>query len=83
MTRSDPDAATTALKAVWQTGPSDSVIREQVEATSQSIPPATGKPLGWIEENTIAGAVHLIGNAKDVAAQKPLSSFYTNELLTH
>jgi NitT/TauT family transport system substrate-binding protein len=79
--RSDPNSAAAALKAVWQAGPSDLVIREQVEATSNSIPPGVGKPLGWIDENTIADAVHLSGSTKDVGAPRPLSSFYTNELL--
>lgn len=82
MSRSDPAAATAALKAVWQAGPSDKVVREQVEATSKSIPAATGKPLGWVDENTIADALKLIGSVDDIGEPKPISTFYTNELLT-
>jgi NitT/TauT family transport system substrate-binding protein len=82
LTRSDPDAATAALKAVWLTGPSASVVREQVEATSQSIPDPAGKPLGWIDEATISDAVRLIGAVQEIGAPKPPASFYTNELLT-
>ena len=33
MTRADPAAATAALKAVWQGGPSDKVVQQQIEAT--------------------------------------------------
>ncbi|WP_035686778.1 ABC transporter substrate-binding protein [Bradyrhizobium sp. Cp5.3] len=82
MTRSDPDAATAALKTVWRTGPADAIVREQVEATSRSIPPGAGKPLGWVEDNTISDAVHLIRTVEDIGMPRPSSSFYTNELLT-
>ncbi|WP_342723479.1 ABC transporter substrate-binding protein [Bradyrhizobium sp. B097] len=81
MTRKDPDAATAALKTVWRAGPSDSIVREQVEATSRSIPASAGKPTGWVDESTISNAVHLVKAAEDVGGPKPLSSFYTNELL--
>jgi NitT/TauT family transport system substrate-binding protein len=82
MARSDPGAAATALKAVWQAGPSDEVIREQVEATAKSIPTATGKPLGWIDEKEITDALQLIGSVERIGEPRPASSFYTNKLLT-
>ncbi|WP_349631764.1 ABC transporter substrate-binding protein [Bradyrhizobium liaoningense] len=81
MARSEPDAAAAALKTVWQAGPSDSIVREQIEATSRSIPAAAGKPLGWIDDNAISDAVRLIEAVEDIGTPKPSSSFYTNELL--
>ncbi|BCH22981.1 ABC transporter substrate-binding protein [Mesorhizobium sp. L-8-3] len=81
MTRADPAAATTALKAVWQAGPSDKVVQQQVEQTSASIHSSAGTPVGWIDEKAIAEALKLIGSVEDIGEAKPLSSFYTNDLL--
>ncbi|EKF17472.1 NMT1/THI5 like domain protein [Nitratireductor pacificus pht-3B] len=82
MARADPDAATAALKKVWQAGPSDKVVRQQVEATSASIHSPSGQPTGWIDEKAISDALKLIGSVEDIGEAKPLSTFYTNELLT-
>ncbi|UVO35506.1 ABC transporter substrate-binding protein [Bradyrhizobium arachidis] len=82
MARSEPDAATAALKTVWPAGPSDAIVREQVEATSRSIPATAGKPLGWIDDATISDALRLIGKVEQVDAPRPPSTFFTNELLT-
>jgi NitT/TauT family transport system substrate-binding protein len=83
MTRSDPAAATAALKAVWQAGPSDKVVQQQIEATSASLhAPADGKPLGWIDETAIVDALKLVGSAEDIGDPKPASTFYTNDFLT-
>ncbi|BCH30785.1 hypothetical protein MesoLjLc_27150 [Mesorhizobium sp. L-8-10] len=81
MTRADPAAATTALKAVWQAGPSDKVVQQQVEQTSASIHSSAGTPVGWIDEKAIAEALKLIGSVEDIGEARPLSSFYTNDLL--
>ncbi|MCB1387259.1 MAG: ABC transporter substrate-binding protein, partial [Nitratireductor sp.] len=81
LTRSDPDAAVAALKTVWSAGPSDKVVREQIEATSASIHGVEGHPIGWIDEKTITDALKLIGSVEDIGEMKPASSFYTNELL--
>lgn len=82
MTRANPAAATAALKAVWQAGPSDKVIQQQIEATSASIHSPSGAPVGWIDEKAIAHALKLIGSVEKIGDPKPISSFYTNELLT-
>jgi len=82
MTRNDPAAATAALMAVWQGGPSAKVVQQQIEATSESIHSPSGKPVGWIDEQAIADALKLIGSVEDIGEPKPLSTFYTNELLT-
>jgi NitT/TauT family transport system substrate-binding protein len=82
MTRADPKAATAAIKAVWQPSPSDEVVQEQVEATSESIHSPEGKPIGWIDEKAIANALKLIGTEGDIGTPKPASAFFTNSLLT-
>lgn len=82
MTRSDPAAATAALKAVWQAGPSDKVIQQQIEATSASLHSPSGKPIGWVDEKAIANALKLVSGVEQIGDPKPASTFYTNELLT-
>ncbi|MBN9077772.1 MAG: myristoyl transferase [Rhizobiales bacterium 65-79] len=82
MTRSDPAAATAALKAVWQPSPSDKVIQEEIVATSESIRSPEGKPIGWIDEEAIANALKLIGTEGDIGTPKPVSTFFTDSLLT-
>ncbi|MGI6857013.1 ABC transporter substrate-binding protein [Mesorhizobium sp. 1B3] len=82
LTRADPAAATGALKAVWQAGPSDKVIQQQIEETSRSIEAPSGKPVGWVDEKAIADALKLIGSVEEIGEAKPLSTFYTNDLLT-
>lgn len=81
MTRADPAAATAALKAVWQAGPSDKVVQQQVEQTSASIRSSAGTPVGWVDEKAIADSLKLIGSVEDIGEAKPLSAFYTNDLL--
>jgi NitT/TauT family transport system substrate-binding protein len=81
MARADPAAATSALKAVWQAGPADKAVQKQVEATSASIPAKEGTPVGWVDEKAIADSLKLIGSVEDIGEAKPLSSFYTNDLL--
>ncbi|MDG4675880.1 ABC transporter substrate-binding protein [Shinella sp. 838] len=83
MTRSDSAAATAALKAVWQAGPSDKVVQRQIEATSASIhAPSSGTPVGWVDEKAIGDALKLVGSTEEIGNPKPASTFFTNELLT-
>jgi len=82
MTRADPDGAIVALKSAWPNGPSDSVIRTQIENTSASIPVEAGKPAGWVEAKAIDEALKLIASVEDIGTPKPSSAFYTNDLLT-
>jgi NitT/TauT family transport system substrate-binding protein len=81
MTRADPDGATLALKAAWPNGPSDSVIRKQIENTIASIPAEAGKPAGWIDAKAIDEALRLIASVEDIGTAKPSAAFYTNDLL--
>ena len=82
MTRADPDGATLALKSAWPNGPSDSVIRTQIENTTASIPVEAGKPAGWVEAKAIDEALKLIASVEDIGTPKPSLAFYTNDLLT-
>lgn len=79
-TRTEPQTAVTALKAVWPSGPADPVVLKQIEATSASIPTSAGNPIGWVDEKSIADALKLLDEGSS-AVQKPLSAFYTNALL--
>lgn len=81
MTREDPDAATAALRKVWQAGPADEVIRAQIEATSESIHGPEGQPVGWIEEKMVSDALDLLATAGDPRADRPVTDFFTNDLL--
>lgn len=81
MTRADPDGAIGALKSAWPNGPSDSVIKIQIENTIASIPAEAGKPVGWIEAKAIDEALKLIASVEDIGTAKPSSAFYTNDLL--
>jgi|TARA_A100001391_G_scaffold64006_2_gene40071 NitT/TauT family transport system substrate-binding protein len=82
LTNADPDAATQTLMSVWSGGPSESVQREQIVATSDSIVQVEGHPFGWIEESAIADALALISSTDNVGELKPLDTFYSNALLT-
>ena len=82
MTRADPEGTTLALRSAWPNGPSDSIIRTQIENTTASIPVEAGKPAGWIEEKAINGALKLIASVEDIGVPKPSSAFYTNDLLS-
>ncbi|MGI6856673.1 ABC transporter substrate-binding protein [Mesorhizobium sp. 1B3] len=79
-TRSEPQAAVAALKAVWPKGPADAVVHKQIEATSASIPASGENPVGWVNEKSIADALKLLDEGSP-AAQRPISEFYTNALL--
>jgi NitT/TauT family transport system substrate-binding protein len=81
MARADPKAATAAIKEVWQAGPSDEIVQQQIEATSISIPSSDSAPVGWIDEKAISGALKLISKVESIGDPKPASMFYTNELL--
>ncbi|MDZ5454357.1 ABC transporter substrate-binding protein [Labrys sp. ZIDIC5] len=81
LTRSDPAAATAALKTVWQAGPSDQVVQKQIEAASLSFRSPDDKPAGWIDEKAMADALKLLGAVEDVGTPKPIATFYTNQLL--
>lgn len=81
-TRSNPIAATEALKAVWQAGPDNEVVLAQIEATSDSIPEASEHPVGWVDERLIAKSLEMLQTQDDLGELRPLGEFYTNELLS-
>lgn len=79
--RADPAETAAVLKTVWQAGPPNEVVQRQIEATAASFTSPEGKPVGWIEEEAIANTLKLIGSIDDIGTPRPLSDFYTNELL--
>lgn len=81
MMRADPAGTAAALKAVWKAGPSDQVLQRQIETTAASFTTSAGTPVGWVDEKVIANALKLIGSVDDIGTPRPLSDFYTNELL--
>lgn len=82
LARKDPDAATKALMNAWSAAPSRELVEEQIVATSPTLDSPSGKPNGWIDEDTITKAQDLIlTTAKTTGDKKPASAFYTNKLL--
>ncbi|MBN8968401.1 MAG: ABC transporter substrate-binding protein [Rhizobiales bacterium] len=80
-TRKDPVAATAALKSAWSSAPSDAIVQKQIEENSDSIPPATDKPLGWTRSESIEDALKLLESTENIGTRKSSSAFYTNDLL--
>jgi NitT/TauT family transport system substrate-binding protein len=81
LTRSEPAAATAALKSAWSAAPSDELIKAQIVATSDTLTSEKGHPAGWISDKTISDALKLISATEHVDANKPVTDFYTNDLL--
>ncbi|QOZ31658.1 ABC transporter substrate-binding protein [Bradyrhizobium sp. CCBAU 53421] len=81
LTKSDPAAATAALKKAWSASPSDELIKAQVVATSETLTSEKGRPLGWISDKTISDALKLMSTTEQIDANKPTTDFYTNDLL--
>jgi ABC-type nitrate/sulfonate/bicarbonate transport system substrate-binding protein len=72
LARSEPVAAASAIKAAWSGGPSDNVIREQVEATNRTLESPKGKPVGWVDGKMIEDALQLIGSVENIGKPKPI-----------
>ena len=81
LARKDPSAAAKALTGAWSAAPSEELVKAMIVATSSTLDSPEGKPNGWIEEKTIAGAQDLILSVEEGVAEKPVSEFYTNALL--
>ena len=81
LTRSDPAAATLALKNAWSAAPSDELIKAQIVATSDTLTSEKGSPAGWISDKIISDALKLMATTEQVDASKPTADFYTNDLL--
>jgi NitT/TauT family transport system substrate-binding protein len=81
VTKSDPAAATSALKNAWSAVSSDEEIKAQIVATSETLTFEKGKPIGWIDDKTISNALKLMSSAEHLESTKPTIEFYTNELL--
>lgn len=81
LTRSEPAAAMAALKGAWSAAPSDELIKAQIVATSATLNFEKGRPAGWISDKTISDALKLISATESVDVSKPVTDFYTNDLL--
>lgn len=81
LTRSEPAAATAALKGAWSAAPSDELIKAQIIATSATLNFEKGRPAGWISDKTISDALKLISATESVDVSRPVTDFYTNDLL--
>ncbi|MBK3665645.1 ABC transporter substrate-binding protein [Bradyrhizobium diazoefficiens] len=81
LTRSDPAAATAALKGAWSAAPSDELIKAQIVATSATLNFEKGRPAGWIGDKTISDALKLMSSTESIDPNKPVTDFYTNDLL--
>jgi len=80
-TKKSNDDATKAMMKNWSGGPDAAVVATQVKVTADAIPVVSGKPIGWIDEKTIAAALDLLRSAGEIDAPKPLPTYYTNSLL--
>lgn len=82
-TRNDPEAATQAILASWAGAPDAELVQKMVQATVDAVPPATDKPLGWVEAEAIEEALELLASADStLGTLKPADEFFTNELLS-
>jgi NitT/TauT family transport system substrate-binding protein len=80
-TRADVPAATRIMRKNWTASPSENVVRRQIEATLQSMPPAKPHPGGWVDDALITQAMALLQTNGQLDAGQPSSAYYTNELL--
>ncbi|MEW6436359.1 MAG: ABC transporter substrate-binding protein [Pseudomonadota bacterium] len=80
-TRQDPKAAAQALLQAWQGGPSPEVVETQVKLSNDTFVSTQGKPLGWIDGNTIAAALKLLKESGQITDVKPEDQYYVNSLL--
>ena len=79
--KKDPAGAAAAMMKNWPGNPGESIVRAQVKATVDAIPASQGRPVGWIEEKTIAEALELLKSSGEIDAPKPVATYFTNALL--
>src|SRR5688572_10599592 len=71
--KKDPAGAAAAIMKNWPGHPGDSVVRAQVQATVDAIPAASGRPVGWINEKSIAEALDLLKSSGEIESAKPVA----------
>jgi NitT/TauT family transport system substrate-binding protein len=81
MTKDDVKGATEALRAAWQGAPAEEMVETQVRLSNQTFPVSAGKPRGWIDENVLKTALELLLKSGQIKEAKPISTYYTNELI--
>lgn len=80
-TKKNPAEGAQAIMKNWSGHPSASAVTAQVKATADAMPVSAGQPVGWIDEKVIASALDLLKTTGEIEAPKPLSTYYTNDLL--
>lgn len=76
-----PDVAADAISVSWATPPEKPILIQQIEATSAAIPMNEGKPLGYVDEDTLSKALTLLSGADSEMKVLPVDAYYTNDLL--
>lgn len=79
--RRSPEEAARIMIRSWPAAPPLPVVTAQVKATLDAIPTPSGRPVGWIDEATIRGALELLRAAKEIEVARPATDYYTNALL--
>lgn len=79
--KKNPAEASEMIMKNWSGHPSATGVNAQVKATAAAIPANPGRPVGWIDEKVIADALDLLKTTGEIEAPKPVSSYYTNDLL--
>ncbi|HYC43900.1 MAG TPA: ABC transporter substrate-binding protein [Burkholderiales bacterium] len=79
--KKDPAGAAAAMMKNWPSNPGESIVRAQVKATVDAIPAPQGRPVGWINEKSIADALELLKSSGEIDAPKPVATYFTNALL--
>lgn len=78
--KDDPMAAAKIMKQYWDTTLSDEVVAEQVMEMVQAVPERSGKPLGWIDPDTLKRSLEQMKAAGKIDEIFELDRYYTNEL---
>lgn len=80
--KAHPEEATQALLKNWPGAPDSKIVAEQVRIALKTYTSVPGHPAGWIDQKTIADALHLLQSTGQISAAKPADAFYTDALLS-
>jgi NitT/TauT family transport system substrate-binding protein len=82
MTRADVSGATDILMKSWAVAPSRKVVKEQIQAAINFVPPdRPDRPVGWIDETILDDALNTLKETKEIEARQAMDKYYTNALL--
>ena len=80
-TKKNPALAAESLRKSWDGAPDIDIVTAQVQATVEAMKTPQGKPVGWISANDLQATLDMLKSAGKIKDPKPVSTFYTNELL--